>query len=161
MFDNLQSIAQENRSQLLDSPQTDLVQYISNHQRIDRLSKWYRVEVSYPETRLADFKLIRSIQPRISSLRNEVQAHLKSTLLSRLIITDLTLQACSIHRPILTSRHSLLTSALTPGTPLNRVYPLRITLQWFILLHSKYNFFLPGCFESVADSTFRVSSFRH
>ena len=39
MLNNLQSISQENGSQLLDSPETDPVQYISNHPGIDRLSK--------------------------------------------------------------------------------------------------------------------------
>jgi hypothetical protein len=46
MLNTLQSIAQEIRSQLLDSPETDPVQYISNHPGIDRLSKRYRVDVS-------------------------------------------------------------------------------------------------------------------
>jgi len=35
MLNNLQSIAQGNRSQRLDSPETDPVQYISNHPGID------------------------------------------------------------------------------------------------------------------------------
>jgi len=41
MLNNSQSIAQKNRSQLLDSPETDPVQYISNHPGINRLSKQY------------------------------------------------------------------------------------------------------------------------
>jgi len=52
MLNNLQLIAQENRFQLLDSPETDPVQYISHHSGIDRLSKRYGVDVSYSETRL-------------------------------------------------------------------------------------------------------------
>ena len=140
MLNHCQSIAQENRSQLLDSPETDPVQYIANHPWIDRLSKRYRVDASYPETRLAYSRLTRWIQPSISSLRNEVQAHLISTLLSRLMVSDLTPHAYSIHRPILTRSHSLLTYDPTPGTPLNRVYPLRIALERFILLHSKHIF---------------------
>jgi len=39
MLNNFQSIAQENRSHLLDSPETDPVQYIANHQWKDRLAK--------------------------------------------------------------------------------------------------------------------------
>jgi len=38
MLNNLQSIAQENHSQLLDSPETVPVEYIANHPGIDRLS---------------------------------------------------------------------------------------------------------------------------
>jgi hypothetical protein len=48
MLNHLQSIAQENRSQLIDSPETDLVQSIANHPGIERLSKRYRVDLSYP-----------------------------------------------------------------------------------------------------------------
>jgi len=70
-------------------------------------------------------------------------------------------QITHIQWPISTSRHSSLTYDPTPGTPLNRVYPLHIPLEHFILLHSKHIFFLPECFESVAASTRRVSSFRH
>jgi len=87
---------------------------ISNHPGIERQSKRYRVDVSYPETWLAYSRLTRIVQPSISSLRNEVQAHLKSTILSSLMVSDLTPHAYSIHRPILTSRHSLLSYALTP-----------------------------------------------
>ena len=140
MLNNSQSIAQGNRSQLLDFPETDPVQYISNHRGIDRLSKRYWVNVSYLETRLAYSSLTPRIQPSISSLRNEVQAHLKSTLLSRLMASDLTPHAYSIHRPILTSSHSLLTFDPTTGTPLNREYPLCIALERFILLHPKHIF---------------------
>ena len=53
MLNNLQSIAKENRNQCLDFPETDPVQYISNHPGIERLSKRYPVDVSYPDTRLA------------------------------------------------------------------------------------------------------------
>jgi hypothetical protein len=59
MLNNLQSIAQENGFQHLDSHETDAVPYFSNHPGIDRLSKRYRVDVSYPETRLAYSKLTR------------------------------------------------------------------------------------------------------
>jgi len=162
MLDNLQSIAQETRCQLLDPPETDPVQYISNHPWIERLFKRYRVDVSHPETQLVYFRLTRRIQPSISSLRNEVQEHLKSTLLSRLMVSDLTLATYSIHRPILTSRYSWFMYDPTPrydptaGTPLNHVYPLRITLERFILLHSKLilsflnalNLWLPAHTES-------------
>jgi hypothetical protein len=147
MSNNYQSIAQENRSQLLDSPETDPVQYIANHPWIDRLSKRYWVDASYPETRLACSNLTQWIQPNISSLRNEVQAHLKSTLLSRLMVSDLTPHAYSIHRPILTRSHWLLTYDPTPGTPPNRVYLLHIALERFILLHSKHIFSFLNAFN--------------
>jgi len=87
---------------------------ISNHPGIERQSKRYRVDVSYPETWLAYSRLTRIVQPSISSLRNEVQAHLKSTILSSLMVSDLTQHAYSIHRPILTSRRLLLSYAPTP-----------------------------------------------
>jgi len=73
----------------------------------------------------------------------------------------LTLHAYSIQWPNLTSCHTLLTFDRTLVMPLNCVCPLHITLDRFILLHSKHIFFLPECFESVAASTHRVSSFRH
>jgi hypothetical protein len=41
MLHNFQSIAQENRFQLLDPPETDPVQYISNNPGINKLSKRY------------------------------------------------------------------------------------------------------------------------
>jgi hypothetical protein len=56
------------------------------------------------------------------------------------MVSDLTPHAYSNHRPILTRSHSLLTYDPAPGTPLNRVYPLRIALERFILLHSKHIF---------------------
>jgi len=90
------------------------------------------------------FRLNQSIQPSISSLKIEVQAHLNSTLRSRLMVSDLTPHEYSIHRPSLKSRYSLLPYDSTqgydptPGMPLNRVYPLRITFEQFILLHSKH-----------------------
>jgi hypothetical protein len=129
MLNNLQLIAKENRSQLLDPSETDPVQYILNHPGLDRQSKRYRVDVSYQETQLAYSRLTRSIQPSISLLRTEVQAHLKFTHLSQLMVSDLTPHEYSIHRPILTSSHSLFTYDPTPGTPLNSVYPLRIALE--------------------------------
>jgi hypothetical protein len=61
------------------------------------------------------------------------------------MVSDLTLHAYSIHRPILTSSHSLLAYDSTPGTPLSCEYPLRIALEQFILLHSEHIFsFLNG-----------------
>jgi len=45
MLNNSELIAHENRSQLLDSPETDPVQYISNHPEIQKLSMRYRVDV--------------------------------------------------------------------------------------------------------------------
>jgi len=73
------------------------------------------------------------------------------------MVSDLMLLAYSIQRPNSTTHHSFLTQDPTPGMPLNCVYPLCITLEQFILLHSKHIFFLPECFESVAASSPRVS----
>jgi len=129
MLNNLQSIAHENRYQHLDSPETDPAKYISNHPGIERLSKRYRVDVSYPKTRLAYSSHTRRIPPSISSLSNEIQAHLTSTLLSSVMVSDLTPHPYSIQRLISTCRHSLLTYDPTPGTPLNREYPLCITFE--------------------------------
>ena len=160
MLNNIQSIAQEIRCQLLDPPEADPVQYISNYPWILRQSKRNRVDVSFPETLLAYFRLTRSILPSISLLRHEVPAHLKSTLLSRLIVSDLTPHAYCIHRPILTSCYSLLTYDPTPGTSLNCEYPLHITLEIVILLHSKQIFsFLNALNLWLPAHT--VSSFRH
>jgi hypothetical protein len=119
------------------------------------------VDVSYPETCLPYSRLTRSIQLTLSLLRNKVEAHLKGTILLRLIVSDLTLNAYSLHRPIWTCHHLLFTGDLTPGTPLNCVYRLRITVEHFVLLHWKHMFFLPKCFESVPASTHWVSSLRH
>jgi len=138
LLDNLQSIAKENQYQLLDISETDPAQHISNHPGIERLSMPDRVDVSYPETRLTYSRLPQREQPSISSLRNEIQAHLRSTLLSRLMVSDLTPHAYSIQRPNLTSRDQLSSYDPSPGTPLNRAYPLRITLEWFILLNSQH-----------------------
>jgi hypothetical protein len=57
MFNNLQSIAEENHCQLLDFAEPDPAQYVSNHPAIERLSKRYPVDVSYPETWLAYSRL--------------------------------------------------------------------------------------------------------
>jgi len=146
-----QSIAEQNRCQLFDSPETDPAPNISNHPGIERLSKQCQVDVSYPETRLAYSRRTRSIQPSISLLRNEVQTHPKGTMLSSLMVSDLTPHPYSIQWPFLTSRHSLLSCAPTS----------RHASERFILLHLKDIFFLPECFESVPASTHRESSFRH
>jgi len=138
LLNNLQWIAKENRYQLLDFPETDPAQHISNHPGIERLSMPERVDELYPETWLAYSRLPRRKQLSISSLSNEIQAHLRSTLLSRLMVSDLTPHAYSILRPILTSCDQLLTYDPTPGTPPNCAYPLRISLEWCILLHSKH-----------------------
>jgi len=91
------------------------------------------------------------MQPSISSLWNEVQAHFNGTILSSMIVSDLTPHAYSIQRPNLASRHSLLSYAPTP----------RSFSERFILLHSKHIFFIPECFQSVPASKHRESSFRH
>jgi hypothetical protein len=66
MLNNLQSIAKENHYQLLDLPETDPAQCISNYPRIETQSMQHPVDVSYPETWLADFQLTRRIPPSIS-----------------------------------------------------------------------------------------------
>jgi len=101
-LNNLQLIAQENRCHLLKSPGTDPALYLSNHPEIDRLSKRYPVNVSYSETRLGYSRLTRRIPPSISSLRNAVQAHLRSTLLMCVTVSDLTPHTYSIQRLIST-----------------------------------------------------------
>jgi hypothetical protein len=129
MLNNLQSIAHENRYQHLDSPETEPSQYISKHPGIERLSKRYRVTVSHPKTRLAYSWLSRTILPSISSLRHEIKAHLRSTLLPSVMVTNLTPHAYYIQRLISTCRHSLFTYDATPATPLNHEYPLCITFE--------------------------------
>jgi hypothetical protein len=57
VLNNLQSIAKENRYQLLDFPETDPALYISNDSGIERLSMTDRVDVSYPESQLTYFRL--------------------------------------------------------------------------------------------------------
>jgi hypothetical protein len=57
LLSNLQSIAKENRYQLLDFPEKDPALYISNYLGIERLSKPYAVDVSYPEIWLAYSRL--------------------------------------------------------------------------------------------------------
>ena len=78
------------------------VLYLSNHPGIERLSKRYPDNVSYPKTRLAYSRLSRRLQPSILSHTNEVQAHLRSTLLSSVMVSDLAPHVCSIQRPIST-----------------------------------------------------------
>jgi hypothetical protein len=53
LLNHLQLIAQENRYQHLDCPGSSPAQYISTHRGIRTLSKQYRVDVSYPTTRVA------------------------------------------------------------------------------------------------------------
>jgi hypothetical protein len=152
MMNISQWIAKENQYQPCDFPETDPAQYFSNHLGIERLSKPYPVDESYPETRLVFSSLSRVFKQSISSHRNNLQAHLRSTLLSRVFVSDLTLHANSVQHPNWTSRHSLLTSNPTLGKPLNSAYPLCISLAWFILLHSKdissclnaFNLWLPA-----------------
>jgi hypothetical protein len=71
-LNNLQLIAQQNHCQLLNSPETDPVQYISNHTGIETLSKRYQGDVSYPETQLAKSNNTQRIPPSISLHRNKV-----------------------------------------------------------------------------------------
>ena len=73
---HLQSIAKENRNQLLDFPETDPAQCISYHPGIETRSKQYRVDVLHPETWLTYSRFTQRIQPSISLLPYEMQAHL-------------------------------------------------------------------------------------
>lgn len=129
MWNTVKSIAQENRYQHLDSPKTDRVLYVSNHPGMDRLTKGYRVDVSYPKTQLKYSRHTRRLSLSISLLRNTVQAHRRSTVVSSVMVSDLTSYAHSIPRLISTSRDSLFTYEPTPGMPLNLVYPHRITFE--------------------------------
>jgi len=129
VLNSVLSIAQENRYQHLDAPEADPAKYISNHPGIERLYKRCRVELSYPKTPLTYSRLTWRIQLRISSLRNEFQAHLRFTLLSSVMVRDLTPHAYCIQRQISTSRHSLITYDPTPGMPLYGVCPLCITFE--------------------------------
>jgi hypothetical protein len=138
MLNNLQWNAKANHYQLLNLPETDPAQYIPNHPGIETISMPYPVDVSYPETQLAYSRCTRRIQTRISGLKNDIQGHPRSMLLSRLIVSDLSLHGYTIQHAILTCHHSLLTYDSTPGTPLNCAYPLYITLELFILLHSTH-----------------------
>jgi len=52
MLNNLQSVAKENRNQLLDFHETDPAQYISDDQGIERQPKQEQVHESYPKTAL-------------------------------------------------------------------------------------------------------------
>ena len=114
MSDDFQTIAYENRCQPLDSPETDPAQNISRHPGMERWSRQYQVDVSYPKTWLADSRLTRRIPPSISSLRNEVQGHLNGSIQSSFMVSDLTPHAYSIQRPFLTSHRSLVTNDPTP-----------------------------------------------
>jgi hypothetical protein len=151
LLNDFMSIAQENRCQHLDSPETDPAQSIPKHPGIERRSKRYRDDISYCKTQHAYSRLTGRIHLTISSLRNGVQVHLKGTIHSSLIVLDLTPHAYSIQRPILTSRRSSFTYA-----PTSRHAPER-----FILLYSKHILFLPECLESVPASTHILSSFRY
>jgi len=153
IFHNLQSIAKENCYQLLELSETDPAQYIFNHPEIERLSKRYQVDVLYPRTALAYSRLTWIILPSISSLRNDVPTHLRSTLQSRLMVTDLTPHPYSIRGSISRRRHFVLTDDHTPNTLRNCVYPLCIPFEQFVLHDSNYIFFLLEWFQSVTAST--------
>jgi hypothetical protein len=127
MLNNSQPIAHENHYQNLNSPETDPVQYISNHPEIEGLSKQYRGDVACPMTRLVYFTHTRRILTRSSSLSNEIQVHPRCTLLSSIMVSNWTPHAYSIHWQTSTCRLSLFTDDSTPGTLLNREYPCCIT----------------------------------
>jgi len=109
MLNNLQSIAEENRYQHLDSCETDQAQYIFIHPATQILSKGYRVDLSCYQTQIAYSRLTPRIPSNISTLSNEIQAHLKSTLLWSVMDSDLTPHAYSIQRQFSRSRYSLFT----------------------------------------------------
>ena len=129
MLNDWQSMALESCYQHLDFRETDPSQYITDYRGIERVFKRYRVDVLYPKTWLAYSRLTQRIMPSISLLSNQIQAPLWSTLLSSVIVSDLTPHAYSIERLISTCRHSLLTYDSTPRPSLNREYPLCITFQ--------------------------------
>jgi hypothetical protein len=79
------------RSESLSTSRPRQIQLrISNHPGIERLSKRYRGDVLDPDTRLTYSRLTQQVQPIISSLTNDVQAHLQGTMLSSLMVSDLT-----------------------------------------------------------------------
>jgi len=129
MLSNLQSIAHENRYQHLNSPETDPSQYISNHPGIESLSKRYRIDVLYSKIQLTYCRVARRIPPSISSLSNYFQAHLRTTLLSSMMVSDLTPNTYSNQQLSSTCRQSLFIYNPTPGMPLHRKYPLCITFE--------------------------------
>jgi len=144
-LNNFESIAHENRYQHLDYPETDPSQYITNRPGIKRVFKRYRVDVSYSKPQLTYSSIIWIIPLSISSLSNEIQLHLRSTLLSSVKVSDLTRHAYSFQRLISTCRQSLFTYDPTPGTPLNHEYPLCITIESVpasiqSLIHQTQNF---------------------
>jgi len=100
MLNNLQSIATENCCQLLNSPEINPVLYVSNHPAMERLFMRYRINISYPKTRLMYSTPTRRIQLRIALPSHAVQAHLRSTILSSLMVSDLSLHAYSIHKSV-------------------------------------------------------------
>jgi len=108
MLNNLQSIVQENHLQPLNTPETDSAQYTCNHSGIERLSNQYWVDITYSKIQLVYFRLTWRIQQSISSLKNEVNAHLRSALLLGLMVPDSSAHTYSIQWLILTSSHSLL-----------------------------------------------------
>jgi len=104
MLNNSQWIAQENRCQLLDCPVSEPVLYLPNQPGVERHSKPWTVHVSYSKTQLTYSRLTWGIQLSVSSLRNEVQAHLRSTLLSSVMVSNLTPHADSTQRLISTTQ---------------------------------------------------------
>lgn len=136
MLNNWQSIVQENRYQHIDSPDTDPSLDISNHPRMERLSMRYQIDVLHPKTRLMYSRLTQWILGSIFSIRNEVQAQFRCTLLSSLMMSDVTQQVCSIQKLISTGSHSPFTYDPTPGMHPTCVYPPCITFEQFILLNA-------------------------
>jgi hypothetical protein len=63
---------------------------------MERLSQGYWVDASYPMTWIAYSRPTRRIPPSITLLRNDIQAHLLSTLLSSVMVSHLTPHPYSI-----------------------------------------------------------------
>jgi hypothetical protein len=83
----------------------------------------------YSKRWLAYCRHIRRILSYISPLTNKVPAHLRSTLMLRVMVSDLTQYTYSIQRLLSISRYSLFTYDPTAGAPLIRVYLLCITYE--------------------------------
>jgi hypothetical protein len=85
-LNDLQSIAHENHYQQLDTPEIEPAQYISNRPGMDGQSMPDRDDVSDSKTPLPYSRLTQRIPLIFSLLSNEIQAHLRSTCLSSVMV---------------------------------------------------------------------------
>jgi len=146
----------------ITSHEKDPAQHISHHAAIERQSWWYSVDESYPNLQLAYFRLHRRDCGQVFLCSGWKFRHTSDPMRSAVWWCQIWHRMhILLNRPILTSHQELLTYDPSPGTSLNHVCPHHSTLEQFILLNLKDNFFLPECFQSVAASAHRVSSVRH